>query len=247
LLITGWGQQQQQAPQGWGQQQQAPAQQGWGQQQQQAPQAQGWGQEQQQQGGWGQENSGQKGKKGKGVDWEYNFALGYQGEKGQNKGQGGGGWGQENQAVPAADASGGGWGSEPETNVKKPSLGDIFNTIISFPRQIKDMLRDSGLWILFLPLLVLIPLFLFAFTAGKFFGGMDEGWGWDKRSHGGKTWLEGEWDNLKGFLNDPKVQRAAQGFMDEFVASRIVNSVSPDSKVVSKKSSSKEDKKAKRR
>lgn len=63
---------------------------------------------------------------------------------------------------------------------------------------------------------------------------MDEGWGWDKRSSSTKTWLETEWDNLRGFIKDPKVQRAAKGFMDEFVAKRIVTSVTEEDAVAAK-------------
>lgn len=57
---------------------------------------------------------------------------------------------------------------------------------------------------------------------------MDEGWGWDKRSMDGNNWLEKEWKTLKGFISDPQVQKAAKGFMDEFVSSRILNSVGED-------------------
>jgi hypothetical protein len=245
---SGWGQQQQQQQQssgGWGQQQQPQVQQGWGQQmqqmgwgqqQQQPQQSGGWGQPQQMQGGWGQqESSSGGGKGGKGaVNLGVNFALGYQGEKGQGSMGGGGGGGD-------------GWSSQPETNVKKPGIGDIFRAIIRIPREIKNLFKESGLWILFLPLIVIIPLLYVAFNAGKFLGGMS-GWGWDKRSSSqqGLYSIFGigkeDWDSLVGFIQDPKVQQAAQGFMDEFVVKRVMKSVSVKEEV-NKQSNKKEAKK----
>jgi hypothetical protein len=163
-------------------------------------------------GGWGQQQASKGSQKGpKSYDWEYNFALGYQGEDSKGQQQG---WGQQMQQ------GGDGWSSQPETNIKKPNIGDILGAIVAFPGQLIMMIRESGLWILFLPLLVMIPLFIFAYSAGKFFGGMDEGWGWDKREL-----QQGAWDRLKGFLQDPKVQRAAKGFMDEMTATLIMDSV----------------------
>jgi len=92
----------------------------------------------------------------------------------------------------------------------------------------KEMMKESGLWVLLLPLLIIIPLFLFAFKAGKFYGGMNEdGWGWDKRSADSSLWAS-EWETLKGFIADPRVQRAAKGFMNELVAQNIVASVSQE-------------------
>jgi len=90
-----------------------------------------------------------------------------------------------------------------------------------------------------------------AFNAGKFFGGMG-GWGWDKRSstasaaEGILSLVQDDWNSLVGFLQDPKVQRAAKGFMDEFVAKRVLESIKEDSssaKTVNKSKTTKEDKK----
>lgn len=122
------------------------------------------------------------------------------------------------------ESSGGGWSSEPETNIKKPNIGEIFSSIISFPRELFKLFKESGLWILFVPLLVIIPLFLLAFKAGNFFGGMKEGWGWDKRS-GSVSWLEAEWESVKKFVRDERVQRAAKGFLDELGIEKILQSV----------------------
>lgn len=181
----------------------------------------GWGQQQQSSqdgrngGGWGSGGQQQQAQVQSGGGW------GSSGQQ-QAQGQSGGGWAGAG-AQQQSNSGGGGWGGQlnveldtANLNLKNLNPREIFRSIIGIPRRIISFIRESGLYMLFIPLLIILPLMLLAFNAGRLIGG--SGWGWGRS-------LSTVESGIIGYLKSPAWQKVAETLMDERVFERIMKSL----------------------
>lgn len=180
---------------------------GWGQQQQPQPLSNnggGWGQQQQPQvqsssGGWGQDQQSQKQQSSGG--WGSSGG-------GQSQMKGGSGWGpQLNVELDTA-------------HLKTENLNPIqlIRSIFRIPGKIINFIRESGLYLLFIPLIIIIPLMLLAFNVGRTFGALKHGWGWGRS-------LKAVESNIVGYLKSPVWKKIGQKLRDERVFERVMKSI----------------------
>ncbi|ODN03636.1 hypothetical protein Ocin01_03021 [Orchesella cincta] len=88
--------------------------------------------------------------------------------------------------------------------------------LFGIPKKIINFIRESGLYILFIPLLIILPLLMLAFNAGKLIGGL--GWGWGRS-------LSTVENGIVGYFKSPAWQKVAETLMDEHVFDRVMKSL----------------------
>lgn len=178
---------------------------GWGQQQQPQPlqSGGGWGQQQQPQvqsspGGWGQDQQSQK----------QQSSGGWGSSGGQSQMKGGSGWGP--QLSVELDTA----------HLKTENLNpiQIIRSIFRIPGKIINFIRESGLYLLFIPLIIILPLMLLAFNVGRTFGALKHGWGWSRS-------LKAVESNIVGYLKSPVWKKIGQKLREERVFERVMKSI----------------------
>lgn len=189
----------------------------------------GWGQQQQAQplqsnngggGGWGQPQQAQ-------VQSSNNGGWGQQQAQVQSSGNGGwqSGSGLSGQSQMKGGQQNGGWGPQlnlelDTAHLKTENLNpvQIIKAIFGIPRKIVEFIRDSGLYLLFIPLIIILPLMLLAFNFGRTLGALKHGWGWSRSF---STVEKG----IIGYLKSPVWQKIGETLMNEQNFELIMKSI----------------------